>query len=369
MHIRKTIKAKIFNPTKRKHKLLSQEYDNYQLLMESLTDKSDCTEIYRQIDLYPATKRLALKFAQKYKPNPDKADKRHSLLIDRDIFKIEKRRTKITRYWAKIVVNGVPEGIWLPIKLANKHRKLLKLSVRRIRLTKRGEEFFLYITIQKQMVIQIPHNPRILGIDLGEKTLAASVELTGDSIINPGLYGRQARGTRRHFAWLRKKLGKKKKLKPIKKMADKEQRIIADLLHKISSRIVKSAGTDTVITLGDLKGIRNRANSKRLNRILSNMPYDKLTRYITYKALWQGNVVIKISEKWTSKTCHHCGKIGTRPSQGLFKCPYCGLQYNADLNAAINLANRCLDYISRHGVNSFPPGKRSELTLEQDCLG
>jgi len=145
-------------------------------------------------------------------------------------------------------------------------------------------------------------------------------------------------------------------LKPIKKMADKETRVINNLLHKISSHLVKSARPGTVITLGDLKGIRNKANGKRLNRILSNMPCYKLTQYITYKALWQGNAVLKMSERWTSKTCHRCGKIGARPSRGLFKCTHCGLQYNADLNAAINLANRCHDYILGHGVNSSHSG-------------
>ncbi len=354
MYLQKTIKAKVYNPTQAKHDLLSQEYANYQTLLNSLiTNRPNCIDTYKEIDLYSATKQQALRFAKRNKPRPDKEQ---PLIIRRDVFRIKKRKTKITKYWVKIPVNGIQGGIWLPVKLANKHRKLLKLSIRQASLTKCKNEFFIHITVQTQVEIQISPNPRILSIDLGEKNLAASVELTGDSMNNPRLYGRDARGARRHFAWLRKRLGRTKKLKTIKKISDKEKRTINDLLHKISSSIVKQANPNTVIALGNMKGIRNRARGKRFNRIVSNMPFYKLTQYITYKALWQGNAVIKLSERNTSKICHRCGKAGTRPSQGLFRCPHCGLQYNADLNAAINLANRCLEYILGHGVNGSPPG-------------
>lgn len=41
------------------------------------------------------------------------------------------------------------------------------------------------------------------------------------------------------------------------------------------------------MVLGDLKGIRNRARGRRMNRIVSNMPYYCLTQMIIYKSLWE----------------------------------------------------------------------------------
>ncbi|MFN4336156.1 MAG: zinc ribbon domain-containing protein [Candidatus Nitrosocaldus sp.] len=49
------------------------------------------------------------------------------------------------------------------------------------------------------------------------------------------------------------------------------------------------------------------------------------------KALWEGIQVITVSEAYTSKRCHRCGGKGHRRFQGLFKCPNCKLEYNADL--------------------------------------
>ena len=81
-----------------------------------------------------------------------------------------------------------------------------------------------------------------------------------------------------------------------------------------------------------------------MNRIVSNMPYYRLTQQITYKAAWLGIPVRMISERGTSKTCHRCGSTDTsRIKQPIFRCHACGLVYNADLNGAKNIVKRFFD--------------------------
>jgi len=116
--------------------------------------------------------------------------------------------------------------------------------------------------------------------------------------MKPKFLGKEIRGVRRHYAWLRRRLQEKGLLK--------------------------------VVILGDLKGIRKQRRDKRLNRIVSNMPCYRLTQMITYKAMMKGIPVITTSEAYTSRTCHICNCEGRRKTQGLFVCPYCG-EYNADL--------------------------------------
>jgi transposase len=56
-------------------------------------------------------------------------------------------------------------------------------------------------------------------------------------------------------------------------------------------------------------------------------------------------------DEWnSSKTCHTCNNEGRRISQGLFRCPTCGHEYNADLNGAINLFKRFDGYMLSNGV-------------------
>ena len=175
----------------------------------------------------------------------------------------------------------------------------------------------------------------------------------------PLFYGKEIRGIRRHFAWLRKRLGEKKLLKVIKRIGSKEKRIVDDLLHKISYRLVCLAYQhNALIVLGDLKGIRSSAKGKgkRMNRIVNNnMPFNKLTKYIEYKANWLGIKVIKIKENGTSKTCPKCGNKGNRPYQGLFVCSKCKYQANADFVGALNILKRFEEYISSNGAAVSQP--------------
>jgi len=187
--------------------------------------------------------------------------------------------------------------------------------------------------------------------------------------MKPTFWGKEIRGIRRKYNYMRKQLGKKKLLKKIKEIGHKEKRKIEDCLHKISNAIVKQAKiNNSIIVLGDLKGIGKSAKGKgkRFNRIVNNMPYYKLTKMIEYKAHWNGISVMKVSEAYTSITCSKCGSKGKRPYQGLFKCSECGYRVNADFNGAKNILKRSLEYISRDGAVVNQP-KTVPMSMETSC--
>jgi len=174
----------------------------------------------------------------------------------------------------------------------------------------------------------------------------------------PRFYDEDIRGIRRHYAWLRKRLQKKGCMDKVKKMGDKEKRTVEDKLHKISRKIVEEAKeTDSLIVLGELKGVREEDKGKKMNRIVSQWAYHKLTKMIEYKAKWEEILVVRVSEKNTSKKCHRCGSLDTsRPSQGRFKCHNCGLDhYNADLNGAKNILKRFSAYMVENGAEVDQP--------------
>jgi putative transposase len=73
------------------------------------------------------------------------------------------------------------------------------------------------------------------------------------------------------------------------------------------------------------------------------MPSYKLKKFIWYKALWEEILVVFQNEAYTTQTCHRCGSKNTVVCKRYFKCLDCGLEYNRDLNPAINIGNRFLD--------------------------
>jgi len=337
MMVQKTIRAKIIAPTKSKAEKIEREYRHFQLALSG-----------GDMPLYSATKQQAQRLLKRVKGKM----REQPLVIRNDVFKIQRQDTKIAQWWARIPVYG--KSIWVPVQLPREQEHLLCLSIRETRLVKETGGWSLRITVRHEVQMRSPKN--ILAVDLGEKHIATSVTLADGAPRNPRFYGEDVRGIRRHYAWLRRRLGEKKALDTIKKIGDTEKRKVNDILHKVSRQIVDDAvAQDACIVLGDLRGIRSRARGRRMNRIVANMPYFKLSNYIAYKAAWEGIPVYRVKEAWTSKTCHRCGHMGERVSQGLLVCPSCGLVYNADLNGAINIAKRFSSYMQENGASLAMP--------------
>jgi putative transposase len=335
MQIQKTIRAKIIGLTNTKEKLISEEYKNFQLALKGI-----------DVNLYSATKQQALRYGRKFKNH-----KEYPLIIRRDVFKIERQNTKLSKYWVKIPCYGRRGGVWVAVKFSPTQEELLNCSIRESKLIRRNDKWFLFITIQKEVEIKKSYSS-ILGIDFGMKWVATVCDISN---LKPKFYGKELRRIRGHYFYLRRKLAKKK-IRGFYKWINnnKEKRVVNDLLHKISRDIVnKAKETNSLIAFGELKGIRKQNKGRRFNRKLNSFPYFKLAQYIRYKANEQGILVLEIPESYTSQLCWKCGNRGIRKN-GLFKCE-CGLKDNSDRNGAINIAKRALEYISKVGVDVTLP--------------
>lgn len=334
MLCKKVVKCKIIGLTKRKRELIRKEYQN---LNDFLQLNELDLPLADNIPLYSANKQQALRFYKTIKPF-----KQYPISIRKDIIQIEKRDTKIAKYWAKIRVKTVKGGIWVAIK---PHQSLDGFEYCESKLFPKNDDWWLYITIQKEINPINTHN--FLGIDLGIRWSATVCDLrTGQT----RFYGKELREIRGKYFYLRKKVNKKK-------FGDKEKRKTNDLLHKISRNITEWAVlTKSKIVIGDIKDVKNGNKGRRFNRKLGTMPSFKLKQMIKYKANWEGIEVEFTNESYTSKTCSQCGKrlIRSGSHRGLVKCK-CGYQDNADRNGALNIIKRDLGYISKLGVVSDQP--------------
>lgn len=333
----KVVKAKVISPTNRKQELLEREFNAFQDVIHN-----------RDASLYSATKQQAERIRKRLNGR-----KLYPLILRRDVIKLQAQDTRLVPYWFRMPIYGLRGGVWLPIK---PHCEIPEgISVREVKLIKKSRGWFIYITIQKEVEVPEPEGRSVVAIDLGERYIATSVRFNSN-IANPQFYGKEVRGIRRHYAYLRKRLQERGLRGVVKRIGKTERRRVDAILHQVSKAIVEEAkATGSTIVLGELKGIRKRAKGKRMNRIVSAMPYYRLSQFIAYKALWEGIPVVKIPEAYTSKTCHRCGSLGSRPYQGLFLCHSCGLHFNADLNGAINISKRFLGYMPLNGGSLTSP--------------
>ena len=132
--------------------------------------------------------------------------------------------------------------------------------------------------------------------------------------------------------------GRQKKLKALERIKDKERNFARMYNHFLSREIVdftikNKAG---VIKLEMLEGF---GKEEQQAFVLRNWSYFELQTMIQYKAKRVGIVVVKIDPYHTSQTCSACENYEKGQRDGRdFKCKKCGEKFDADYNAALNIA-------------------------------
>jgi putative transposase len=184
----------------------------------------------------------------------------------------------------------------------------------------------------------------VLGIDLNATGHVAVMSNPGSGKI--WKLCKKAGHVHKKYKDIRRNLQKKGLYKAVKKIKNRESRIVKDLNHKISAKIIKEAKKQqTEIVMEELKGIRkNKKHSKSFNGTLNSWSFYQLKQFIEYKAKLHGVTVTSIDPRYTSQQCSRCGLLGVRKGKK-FKCPHCGHVDHADVNASFVIGSRRLGLI------------------------
>lgn len=221
-------------------------------------------------------------------------------------------------------------------------------------LSQKGESDLAYVDGEFYLmaVCDIPEAPQkpatdCLGVDLGIVQLATDSEgnqYTGEPIRSLRRRMRKLRAGLQHTAQKHKSKSAKRHLQRLRR---RQSRFTRWVNHNISRRLVDTAAASgKAIALEDLTGIRERASvmSREMRFELGNWAFLQLRQFVTYKARRAGVPVVLVDPRNTSRTCSSCGccDLHNRKSQSRFHCSACGLELNADVNAALNIKARGL---------------------------
>ena len=178
-----------------------------------------------------------------------------------------------------------------------------------------------------------------IGVDLNTK---GHIAVVADPETGRVLkLGKSAKHIHDKYKEIRRSLQKHGKYRKVKKIKNRENRIIRDLNHKVSRKIVDTAKESSKgIKLELLEGIRKTTKQARSFRYsLHSWSFYQLERMIEYKAKLLGVPVAYVEPAYTSQICSRCGLVGDRNGK-VFKCPSCGHVENADVNASFNISVR-----------------------------
>jgi putative transposase len=184
----------------------------------------------------------------------------------------------------------------------------------------------------------------VIGVDLGRKDIATTSTEKSWS-------GEQIQATRDRYSKVRSAVQRKRtrnSRRLMRRLKGREQRFQKWLNHNISKQLVTEAkSSSAALAFEDLTGIRDRLNekprSKTERRRTNNWAFYQLRLFVQYKAVIAGVPVVLIPPAYTSQTCSRCGHVHPEKGKSFrngkrFKCGHCGLEHDADINAAKNIA-------------------------------
>ena len=119
-----------------------------------------------------------------------------------------------------------------------------------------------------------------------------------------------------------------------------------DFEHKLSTELVRSYD---VICLEDLD-VKGMEQDRKLAYAVNEVSWSEFTAMLEYKADWYGKKVMYIDRFFpSSQTCSVCGNINSEVKDIAVRewtCPHCGVHHNRDINAAINIRNEGLRFLT-----------------------
>jgi IS605 OrfB family transposase len=242
------------------------------------------------------------------------------------------------------LLRGTRKRIPIEVHVAS-HRELLEAILNgsakpgniKLFCSRRGI-WYVLISVSMEVPDAEPRD-RWIGVDRGQNVAVVAATPDGPVVF---WKARQIRHVRRVFARRRQMLQATGKHRAVRKLENKERRIVTHINHVMSRQLVALARRcQAGIRFEDLSGIRASARQRKdtrsdAGRNRDYWPFYQLETFVRYKALAAGVAVDAVPPHYTSQTCHRCGAINKRQKHA-YVCTRCGYKAHADANAAMNV--------------------------------
>ena len=242
------------------------------------------------------------------------------------------------------LIEGDPKALRLP-RIGRVHcmedvtARVGDARVLRMTVSRRAGRWYAALTVERgtPTAVRAPKGGAV-GVDLGIEALATLSD--GTVVNNPhALKASEHRLKRAQKALSRKAVGSKRRAKARAKVARIHARIAnrrRDTLNKLTTWL---AGTYSDISIEDLN-VAGMAGNHRLAKAIADASFAELRRQLEYKTARTG-AALHMIDRWypSSRMCSQCGRVKAKLSlaERVYRCDYCGLAMDRDLNAAINI--------------------------------
>ena len=228
------------------------------------------------------------------------------------------------------------------------HREI-KGNVKGIIISKRAGKWYACIQVENphqeknQIKVKPNTSEKAVGIDVGVTHFL--VDSNYRFVENPRFLQKTADKIaliQRQLARKKKGSNRRNKIKlRLNKAYEHLQNQRKDFAHKLSTEYVKNYGFIAVENLN----IQGMARNHHLSKSIYDAAWSLFISYLSYKAESAGRILVKVNPKDTTQTCSVCEEKNIEHldlSVKIFKCPYCKIEIDRDINAARNIIIKAL---------------------------
>jgi IS605 OrfB family transposase len=393
--VTKTLELKLVSPNAHKRRKLRETTDAYRSALHAAFDagcstQSEANDVVVEYDLSGYAKNALKKYVPQLCGGSYDADELHDahpVRFTNEGVRLDHKPQNAVEWYVKVPHHD-DYHLWIPAQPNPEQRSWVEAifagdaDMGECRLFDRNGEWFLHMVATREVEQQSTDSvsdETPIGVDIGESALLTVCHRdergtpTAPTLWNDE--GKEVRRLRKTYFTATKRLQERESERIAESFGDRLWRRIDHILHSVTDAVVEHAASveNPVLVLEDLTYIRESMDyGSYMSRRLHGWGFAKMHAQLRYKAAERGVPVETVNPAYTSKTCHVCDETGYRPEQAEFRCTNneCWVsEYQADVNAALNIADRYSSGESRsreHTDGDDSAGDGARLTAPQD---
>lgn len=222
-------------------------------------------------------------------------------------------------------------------------------QIKRVRLVKRADGYYVQFGIQVERVEQVPSTGKTIGLDVGLKEFYT--DSNGEIAPNPRFLRRGEARLKRIQRLVSRKvkggLNRRKARVILGKQHLKISRQRKDHAIKLARCVITS---NDIVVYEDLR-VSNMIKNHCLAKSISDASWYQFRVFLEYFGKVFGRITIAVNPAYTTQECHNCGTIVKKSLSTRTHICKCGCEMDRDHNAAINIRNRGISTAGHVGTS------------------
>jgi putative transposase len=222
-------------------------------------------------------------------------------------------------------------------------------QIKRIRLIKRADGYYVQFCIQVDRVELAPMTGKTIGLDVGLKEFYT--DSNGEMVPNPRFLRRGEARLKRAQRLVSRRvkggLNRRKARVILGKRHLKISRQRKDHAVKLARCVITS---NDVVVYEDLR-VFNMVKNHCLAKSISDASWYQFRMFLEYFGKVFGRITIAVNPAYTSQECSSCGVVVKKSLSTRTHICQCGCEMDRDHNAAINILNRGISTTGHVGTS------------------